>query len=133
MLMPAAAIACTWLTGVVRRKNAASYAAESTRSSASSSLRAQPGVLDRRDVEGLAQRAGEGLLRLRRRVADEAVGGEDGQARILERNQAHEDVAVGALAADLLRVDAGGLVAVVAVGDEQLRVVQRRLGGRDRV
>jgi hypothetical protein len=48
------------------------------------------------------------------------VGGEDEQARVVERHQQHEHVAVLALASDLVRVDAGGLVAVVAVGDEEL-------------
>ena len=38
-----------------------------------------------------------------------------------------------ALAADLLRVDARGLVAVVAVGDQQLGGRQRLLDGGDRV
>src|SRR3954463_4869967 len=82
--------------------------------------RAQLVVLDRRDVEVLAQRAGERLLRLGGRLADQPVRREDGEARILERDEAHQHVAVLALAADLVGVDARGLVAVVAVGDEQL-------------
>ena len=53
-------------------------------------------------------------------VAQQAVGGEHGEPGILERDQAHQDVPVRALAADLLGVHAGGLVAVVAVGDQQL-------------
>ena len=75
-------------------------------------------------VEELAQRVRQRLLGLRRGVADEAVGGEDGQPLVLQRDQAHEHVAVLALAADLLGVDARGLVAVVAVGDEQLGRLQ---------
>ena len=58
--------------------------------------------------------------------------GEDGQARVLERDEAHQHVAVLALAADLVGVHARGLVAVVAVGDEQLGVLQRLPGRRDR-
>ena len=54
----------------------------------------------------------------------EAVGGEDGQARVLERDEVHQHVAVLALAADLVGVDARGLVAVVAVGDQQLGVLR---------
>ena len=42
-----------------------------------------------------------------------------------QRDEAHQHVAVRALAADLVRVHARGLVAVVAVGDQQL-------GGRER-
>ena len=59
------------------------------------------------------------------------MGGEDGQTRVLERDQAHQHVAVAALPAQLLGVDARGLVAVVAVGDQQLGVTQR-LGDRGR-
>ena len=58
------------------------------------------------------------------------MGGEDGQARVLERDEAHQRVAVRALAADLVGVGAGGLVAVVAVGDQQLGVGER---GGDRL
>ena len=68
------------------------------------------------------------LLGLRRRAADEAVGREDRQARVLQRDEAHEHVAVRALAADLLGVHARGLVAVVAVGDQQLGGGERRAG-----
>ena len=53
-------------------------------------------------------------------VVEQPVRGEDRQPRVLEGDQAHQDVAVVALAADLLGVDARGLVAVVAVGDQQL-------------
>ena len=48
------------------------------------------------------------------------MGGEDEEARVVERHQQHQHVAVVALAADLVRVDAGGLVAVVPVGDQEL-------------
>ena len=56
--------------------------------------------------------------------ADQPVGGEDGQPGVLERDEAHQHVARAAL----LLVHAGRLVAVVAVGDQQLRGGQR---GRD--
>jgi hypothetical protein len=59
------------------------------------------------------------------------VGGEDGEARVLERDEAHEHVAVLALAADLVGVDARGLVAVVAVGDQQLGLGERVDRGGD--
>ena len=52
------------------------------------------------------------------------MGGEHGQAGILERHQVHQHVPVVALAADLVGVDPGGLVAVVAVGDQQLGAAQ---------
>ena len=52
------------------------------------------------------------------------MGGEDGQAGVVETGQRHQRVAVRALVADLLRVGAGGLVAMVAVGDQQLGVGQ---------
>ena len=39
MLTPAAAISCTWLTGVPRRRKAASYGPSRTRSTASWSVR----------------------------------------------------------------------------------------------
>jgi len=60
------------------------------------------------------------------------VGGEDGQAGIFERHQAHQHVAVRSLAADLVGVDPGGLVAVVTVGDQELSVVEGPLDGVDR-
>ncbi len=66
-------------------------------------------------------------------AAQQPVGGEDEQARILERHEQHQDVAVVALAADLVRVRAGGLVAVVAVGDQELGVREGGLERRDRV
>ena len=50
------------------------------------------------------------------------MGRKDGQPAVLERGQRHQRVAVRALAADLVAVGARGLVAVVAVGDQQLRV-----------
>ncbi|CAB5032638.1 unannotated protein [freshwater metagenome] len=46
------------------------------------------------------------------------MGWEDAEARIFERDQVHHYEAVRAIAADLVGVDAGGLVAVVAVGDK---------------
>jgi hypothetical protein len=77
-------------------------------------------VVERFDLEIAAQGVGQRRVVFGAQAADEAVGGEHGQTRILERHQAHKHVAVRPLAADLLRVDAGGLVTVVAVGDEQL-------------
>ena len=50
------------------------------------------------------------------------MGGEDGEAGVVEPGQRHQRVVVRALAADLVAVGAGGLVAVVAVGDQQLGV-----------
>ena len=51
---------------------------------------------------------------------DQPVRREHLEARVLERDEAHQHVAVRSLAADLLGVDARGLIAVVAVGDQQL-------------
>ena len=79
-------------------------------------------VLSRRlDLEVAPDRLGERLLLVGAQVAQQPMGGEHGQAGVLERHQAHQDVPVRTLAADLLGVDTGGLVAVVAVGDQQLR------------
>ena len=50
------------------------------------------------------------------------MGPEDRQAGIVERDEAHERVSMRPLTADLVRVDAGCLVAVMAVGDQQLGV-----------
>ena len=61
------------------------------------------------------------------------MGGEDGQSRVRQRAEEHQHVAVLALAAHLLGVHPGGLVAVVAVGDQQLGAGQCRLEGRDRL
>ena len=55
------------------------------------------------------------------------MGGEDEQAGVGERAEQHQDVAVVALAADLVGVHPRGLVAVVAVGDQQLGVGERHL------
>ena len=59
------------------------------------------------------------------RSVDQAMGREDGQAFVLQGDEAHQHVAVVALAADLVGVDARGLVAMVAVGDQQLGVGER--------
>ncbi len=77
------------------------------------------GEVDLLDVPVAADRVGQRLLRGRRRVLDQAVGGEDRQAGILERDEAHEHPA-GLGRSRLLGVHARGLVAVVAVGDQQL-------------
>ena len=79
----------------------------------------------RRDVEVAPDRVRERLVLVRAQVAQEPVGREHGQPGILERHQAHQHVAVRALAADLLGVHAGGLVAVMAVGDQELGVLER--------
>ena len=55
------------------------------------------------------------------------MGGEDGEAGVLERDQRHQDVVGRPAGADLALVGEGGLVAVVAVGDQQL--AGRELGG----
>ena len=52
--------------------------------------------------------------------------GEDGEARVLERDEAHQHE----LRAALVAVHARGLVAVVAVGDQQLRAGERLVHGR---
>ena len=70
------------------------------------------------------------LARVVLEAGEQAVGGEDEQARVGERAEQHQHVAVLALAADLLGVHARGLVAVVAVGDQQLGVGERRLRAR---
>ena len=87
---------------------------------------AAPGRLARRDLgdlEELAQAAAEPVLALGvvGEAGEQAVGGEDGEAGVVEPGQGHQRVVVRALAADLVAVGAGGLVAVVAVGDQRLR------------
>ncbi len=67
----------------------------------------------------------------------EPVGGEDRQSRVLEGDEAHEDVVVliagGPFAVALLGVGLHRLVAVVAVGDQQLRGRGGGLDGGDDV
>ena len=60
-------------------------------------------------------------------VGEQAVVAEDGQAGVLERDQSHQRVAVRSVAADRVGIGACGLVAVMAVGDQQLGVGE--LGG----
>ena len=60
------------------------------------------------------------------------MGGEDRETGVAQRDEAHERVTVGAVAADLVRVSARGLVAVVAVGDQQLGSAQLLLRCGDR-
>jgi len=74
------------------------------------------------DLEQLAQPLAQALalLGIVGQPLEQAVGGKDGQAGVVERGQRHQRVAVRALAADLVAVGAGGLVAVMAVGDQQL-------------
>ncbi len=67
--------------------------------------------------------AGEEALAARRvggEAGEQPVGGEDGEAGVVEPGERHQRVVLRALAADLVAVGAGGLVAVVAVGDQQL-------------
>ena len=84
------------------------------------------------DLEVLAERGRECLLLGGiAEVGEEAVVAEDGEARVLERDERHQRVAVLALAADLVGVGARGLVAVVAVRDEELGSVELGLDGLD--
>ena len=74
------------------------------------------------DLEVAHQRLADRLL-LRAvllQAGEQAVGREHGQAGVGERAEQHQDVAVLALAAHLLGVHARRLVAMVAVGDQQL-------------
>ena len=57
------------------------------------------------------------------------MGRENREPGVLERDETHEHVAMRSLAADLIGIHAGGLVSVVAVGDQQLGAAQR-LGRR---
>ena len=67
------------------------------------------------------------LLAVVLQPGEHPVGGEDEQARVVERHQEHQHVAMVALAAQLVRIHARGLVAVVPVRDQQLRIRQRGL------
>ena len=53
------------------------------------------------------------------------MGWEDAEARVFQRDEVHQYESVGAVAADLVGVDASRFVAVVAVGDQQLGRVKR--------
>ena len=79
-------------------------------------------AVDLGHLEQLAQAVAEALLALRvvGEAGEQAVGGEDGEAGVVEPGQRHQRVVVRALAADLVAEGARGLVAVVAVGDQQL-------------
>ncbi len=81
----------------------------------------------------LAQRGGQRLLLGGvAEVGEEPVVAEDGEAGVFERDERHQRVAVLAVAADLVGVGARGLVAVVAVGDQELRSrVSSAVNGRD--
>ncbi len=59
------------------------------------------------------------------------MGGEDGEAGVVEPGERHQRVVLRALAADLVAVGAGGLVAMVAVGDQELRFGERLDHGGD--
>src|SRR5919108_357633 len=73
-----------------------------------------PGVRQLRDLEVASDRRRERLVLVGSEAAHEPVGGKHGEAPVLECDQAHQDVPVRALAADLLGVHARRLVAVVA-------------------
>ncbi len=61
------------------------------------------------------------------------MGGKDGQARVLKRDQAHQGEAVRPLAAHLLGVDPRRLITVMAVGDQQLGIAEGLFRGLDRI
>ena len=71
-------------------------------------------------IEKLAQALAEAALALgvRAQAGEQAVGGEDGEAGVIEPGQRHQGEVVVALAADLVAVGDRRLVAVVAVGDQ---------------
>jgi hypothetical protein len=77
-------------------------------------------------VERLAQRVAATV-----EGGEQPVGGEDGEPGVGHRAEEHQRVAVLALAADLLGVDARGLVAVVAVGDQELGIGEGVADGGD--
>src|ERR1044072_6021807 len=79
------------------------------------------------DFEQLAQALAEALLALGigGKAREGAVGGEDGEAGVVEPGQRHQREVVRALAADLVAVGERGLVEVVAVGDQQLGIGQQ--------
>ena len=104
------------------RTRPSSAGAGSSASSAIASTSQSRSIASRSRVAAVLVEAGQ-----------QAVRGEDGQARVAQRDEAHEHVAVPALAAALLGVDARGLVAVMAVGDQQLGRGERGPRGRDRV
>ncbi len=79
----------------------------------------------RLDLEVVSDRGGQRLVLLGGEALEQAMRGKHREPRVLERDQAHEHVAVRALAADLLGVHPCGLVAVVTVGDQQLGPAQR--------
>ena len=80
------------------------------------------------DLKALPQRGRQRLLALGRvEVGQQPVIAEHGEPGVAQRDQRHQRVPVRSLAADRVRVCARGLVAVVAVGDQQLGVAQ--LGG----
>ena len=87
------------------------------------------------DLEVAHERVADGelLLGVVLQPGQQPVGREHEQARVGERAEQHQHVLVRSLAADLLRVDPRGLVAVVAVGDQQLGVGQRHLELGDQV
>ena len=79
------------------------------------------------DLEVATQCFSQSLLALAIEPSHQTVGGEHGQAGILQGDEAHEDVAVLSLAAQLLGVGVGGLIAMMAVGDQELGVAGGRL------
>ena len=80
------------------------------------------------DLEVLADRVAKRALGIGlAQVREQSVVAEHGQPWIGERDERHQRVAVRAVAADRVSVGARGLVAVMPVGDQQLRLGQ--LGG----
>ena len=73
------------------------------------------------------------LVRVVLQAREQPVRGEDEQPGVRERAEQHQRVVVATLAADLLGVHARGLVAMVAVRDQKLRVGQRALQRGDLV
>ena len=76
------------------------------------------------DLEVAAQGLAQALALRGVESAEQAVRGKHGEPGVLECDEAHQQVAVLALAADLLGVGVRGLVAMVAVGDQQLGVLR---------
>ena len=74
------------------------------------------------DLEELLQPGAEGLLLggIVGESRNQAMGGKDGQPGVLQRDEGHQDVVGGTAGTDLALVGERGLVAVVAVGDQQL-------------
>ena len=84
-------------------------------------------ALDGTSVERLVDQSLEAVSARVVRRLDQPMRRKDRQAGIGHRDEAHQHVAVVSLPADLVRIRARGLVAMVAVGDQQLGVRKRLL------